>query len=172
MKSSGKRKLNGQELWSQLLNAISLRSSEDQVLWLISGIFWAANAVLLVALFQEGRLPDTLPPRLVIASVGAILSATQYFMQGRALGHIKRYEKLIKKLELDLGFDDEYAVSADLNAKDADEYLGGQKGNIRRKVCMGTLIPVRKLMQWTSCGAAIVWLGVLGFFVYVAIFSN
>jgi len=170
--SAGKPKLTNRQLWSQLSNAISLRSSEDQVLWTISGIFWAANALLLVALFQGGRLPDTYPPRFVIASVGVVLATIQYFLQGRALGHIRRYEELIKRLELALHFDDEYAVSADLNDQDADRYLGGQKGNILRKVRMGTLLPVRKLMQFTSCGAGLVWLGALGFFVYATICSN
>ncbi len=168
----GKRRLTQTELWKQLSNAISWRSSEDQVLWTISGIFWAVNAVLLVALFQSGRLPDTHPPRLVIAAVGVILSTIQYFLQGRALGHIRRLEELIKRLELALFFDREYAVSADLNATDADRFLGGQKGNVRRKMRMGTLFPVRKLMQYTSCGAALLWLAALGYFVYASIASN
>ena len=96
MNMPGKRSLDDPELWRQLSNANTLRSSEDQVLWSISGIFWAANAILLVALFQNGKLPDSHLPRLAISAVGAILSLTQYFLQGRTLGHIKRYEKLIK----------------------------------------------------------------------------
>ncbi len=40
----------GKRMWDQLANAINLRSSQDQVLCTITGIFSAANAVLLVAL--------------------------------------------------------------------------------------------------------------------------
>ena len=130
-------KPSDQELWHQLSNACNLRSSQDQVLWTISGIFWAVNAVLLVALFQGGKLPQCNIPGIVISAVGFMLSAIQFFLQGRALGHIKRYEELIKKIEKALNFDSDYAVSADLNLKEADGYLGGRKGNIifRLKMC-------------------------------------
>ncbi len=162
------RHLTRQELWTQLSNAASLRSSEDQVLWTISGIFWAANAVLLVALFQGGKLPETNVPCLVVSAVGMILSTIQYFLQGRALGHIQRYEELMTKLERALDFAPEYAISANLNTKDADRYLGGRKGNVWRKVCMGILVPARRLMQATSLGGALVWAAAFVFFLYRA----
>ncbi len=139
--TGGKRQLGDTELWAQLSNANTLRSSEDQVLWSISGIFWAANAILLVTLFQNGKLPDSHLPRLVISAVGATLSLTQYFLQGRTLGHIKRYEELIKRIELKLNFDDKYAVSADLNAEDVDQYLG-KRGNVWHKFKTGTPFPL------------------------------
>lgn len=39
------------ELWQQLGHAVSLDTSENQVVWTIFGLFWAADAILLVALF-------------------------------------------------------------------------------------------------------------------------
>lgn len=108
-------------MWGQVTNAIRMRARQDQVLWSMSGIFWAANAVLLVALFQGGHLPETLHAR-IIPLVGATLSSIQYFMQGRALAHIARLEDLIRRLETALDFDPRYAVSADLNAGDADRH--------------------------------------------------
>ena len=169
MKSSDagrKQQLTNGELRSQLSNAISLRSSEDQVLWTISGIFWAANALLLVALFQGGKLPESNVPGLVVSAVGVALCAIQYFLQGRALGHIRRYEELMKRLERALNFESRYAVSADLNAEDADRYLGGRKGNVLRRLRMGTLFPARTLMQVASLGGTFLWLAALGFFVF------
>ena len=50
--------LNRPEKWTQLTNALNLRSSQDQVLWSIFGAFWGANAILLVALFTTGKLPE------------------------------------------------------------------------------------------------------------------
>ena len=167
-KTGGKRQLSDTELWAQLSNSNTLRSNEDQVLCSISGIFWAANAILLVVLFQNGKLPDSHLPRLVISAVGAILSLTQYFLQGRTLGHIKRYEELIKRIELKLNFDDRYAISADLNAEDADRYLG-KRGNVWHKLKTGTPFRVRKLMQCTSMGGTLLWLIAFVIFLYAAI---
>ncbi len=166
--TGGRRQLTQQELWNQLSNAASLRSSEDQVLWTISGIFWAANALLLVALFQGGKLPEANVPPLVVSAVGMVLSTVQYFLQGRGLGHIQRYEELMTKLEHALAFAPEYAVSANLNTEDADRYLGGRKGNVWRKVRMGTLVPARRLMQGASLGGALLWGAAFGFFLYRA----
>lgn len=166
--TGGMRQLTQQELWNQLSNAANLRSSEDQVLWTASGIFWAANAVLLVALFQGGKLPEANVPRLVVSGVGMVLSTIQYFLQGRALGHIQRYEKLMTRLEHALDFAPEYAISANLNTEDADRYLGGRKGNVWFKVRRGTLVPVRRLMQGTSLGGALLWATTFSFFLYRA----
>jgi hypothetical protein len=166
----GRRELDPQDLWNQLSNAASLRSSEDQVLWMISGIFWAADALLLVALFQKGELPEANAPPLVVSAVGMALSTIQYFLQGRTLGHIHRYDALITRLERALeralDFAPEYAVSADLNTADADHYLGGHKGNVWRKLRMGTLGRVGSFMQGASLGWALFWAAVFSFVLY------
>ena len=157
------RKLDDVELWHQLSNAIHSRSSADQVLWTMSGIIWAANALLLVALFQGGKLPDSDVASLVISAVGTLLSVMQFFLQGRGLAHIKIYEALIKRLESTLAFSSEYALSPDLNVAEADYYEGG---SLVHRLRMGTLFPVRKLMQFTSVAGALLWLAAVGFFLY------
>ncbi|MFC2020584.1 hypothetical protein ACFLU1_02145 [Chloroflexota bacterium] len=154
-------------LWNQLSIANSLRSGEDQVLWTIAGIFWAANAILLVALFQDGDIPATKAPGVVISAAGMLFSILQYFLQGRALGHIRRYEELIRRIEKDgLGLAPRYCVSYELNSVDADKYLGGDKGKIKKMLIMGTLFRVRNLMQISSGSLAVVWFGALIFFIF------
>ena len=169
MKSSNgdeKRQLTPLELWGQLTNTIRLRASQDQVLWSISGMFMAANAVLLVALFQGGKLPESLTPRIVIPLVGTILSTIQYCLQGRAFGHVGRLDELIRKLESALDFDHRYAVSVRINTSDADRYLNGRREDaLRRQFIMGTLFHTRTLMQGASFGATLLWLATLVFFV-------
>lgn len=174
MNSSGKgkkrRSTNG-ELRSQLSHAISLRSSEDQVLWTISGIFWAANALLLVALFQGRGLPESNVPRFVVPGVGVALSTMQYFLQGRALGHIGRYEELMKRLESALNVEPAHAVSADLSGEYADHYLGRHRSVLNR-LRRGTVFPARALMQRASLAGGLLWLATLGFFVVTSVCSR
>lgn len=143
--------LERSEMWTQLTNAIRLRSSEDQVLWSIFGTFWAANAVLLVALFTTGDLPANPVVGIVVSAVGTVLSVTWHAIQHRALGHLMKHEELMRKLETDLGFDPDYAVSAEINRRDYDRYLG--KGPRARKV-----------MPTCSLGAALLWALVFAFF--------
>ena len=136
--------LNRDELWRQLGNAIHLRSAQDQVLWSIFGVFWAANAILLVALFSSEAYPRYVVG-IVISVVGFLLSLAWHGIQHRALGHVKRYEELMKKLEQQqqLGIPPDLAVSDEINP-DYDKFLG--KG-----------IRARKLMPTCSLVAAILW---------------
>ena len=138
-------KIKREELWAQLANAINLRSSQDQVLWSIFGTFWAANAILLVALFTGGTLPNDFIVGIVIYSVGTLLSLTWHIMQNRALGNLMRHEALITQIEIKLGLDPDYSVSAELNRKPYDKYL--QKG-----------LKARTVMKACSSGGTILWL--------------
>lgn len=52
----------------QLSNAVALASTTNQIVWTVFGIFWAANAVLLVALFTTGDLPHRTPGLVVSAA--------------------------------------------------------------------------------------------------------
>jgi len=140
------------ELWSQLENAINLRSSEDQVLWSIFGTFWAANAILLIALFTTGDLPSNPTVGVVIASVGTALSLIWHGIQSRALGHVKRHEELMKTLEEELQIPPCFAVSAEINRSSYDQYL-------RRGFRARTLMPL------CSLGGAVLWILALIFFV-------
>jgi hypothetical protein len=143
--------LERQELWGQLANAINMRSAQDQVLWSIFGTFWAANAILLVALFTTGTMPTSPVVGIVVSIVGAVLSSAWYAMQARALGHLMRYEELIKRIENKLNFDPEYAISAEINRQAYDQYLG--KGP-----------RARKLMKACSIIGAASWVVACGFF--------
>ena len=143
--------LKRSELWAQLANAINLRSSQDEVLWSIFGTFWAANAILLVALFTGGGLPTDPSVGIVVSIVGAILSLTWYAIQGRALGHLMRHEELIKRIEAELDFDPDCAVSAEINRRAYDKYLGKHPR-------------ARVLMKVYSIGGAISWAGALLYF--------
>ena len=148
-----KRELEEGELWAQLRNAISLRISEDSVLWHIFGIFWAASALLLVALFRTGDFPDNFVVGLVISMVGFSLSVAWFLIQRRSLGHVKRHEKLMEKIEQKLGFNPDYAASAEVNLKDYQEFL-----NMRPRA--------RNVMKGFSLIALLGWLSLVLFFIY------
>ena len=127
-------------LFEQLRNAIHLRSAQDQVLWTIFGIFGAANAILLVALFQNKPGCSW----VIISLAGMSASIVWRKLLGRALGHIKRHEELMKKLEFRLQIEKELAVSREINREAYDKHLG--KGT-----------SARDLMMIFSLGVAIAW---------------
>lgn len=144
-------RLDRTELWTQLANAIQLRSSQDQVLWSGFGAFWVINAVLLVALFPGGVLPND-PVGMLISVFGALLALVWYAIQERALGHVMRHEALINKLESTIGFDPTYAVSGELNQEFYDTYL--KKG-----------LKARDVMKLSSLGGIAFWLVMLVIFI-------
>jgi hypothetical protein len=86
------------QLWNQLGNAVALVAKQDQIVWTIFGVFWAANAVLLVALFTTGALPKR-PVGLVVSIVGLALSLVWLAIQHRAVAWLKYYEVVVGELE-------------------------------------------------------------------------
>ncbi len=152
-KNSEYQALEQSEMWAQLTNAINLSSREDQVLWSIFGTFWGANAILLVALFTTGSLPNP-AVGIVVSAVGMFLSLTWHIIQKRALGHLERFEELMRKLEAKLGFDPNYAVSVKINKKDYEQFLGKHPGS------------ARKLMQACSLVGIVLW--ALGFIFFLS----
>jgi hypothetical protein len=150
---------NKKYVWRQLGNAIQLRSAQDTVLWSIFGVFWAANAILLVALFPKGGLP-AYPIGAIISVVGFLLGIVWYKIQGRALGHVTRYERLMKRLEEELGFDSEeqrkYAISAEINKEDYRD-------------CLDKGVSARVLMPKCAKGACLFW--ALAFISFLTLFS-
>ncbi len=147
------RNLDNDELWTQLKNAINLRSAEDHVIWNIFGIFWAASALLLVALFRTGDFPENSAVGIIISGVGLSLSIAWSLIQRRSLGHIKRHEKLMKRLEQKLEFDPDYAVSAEINTEDYDQ-------------CVGKGPAARTVMTWFSRAPIIGWGVFLTYFIW------
>lgn len=64
-------------------NAVTLVAKQDHIVWTVFGAFWAANAVLLVALFQSGDLPKR-PVGLIVSRVGFALSPVWLLIRHRA----------------------------------------------------------------------------------------
>ncbi|HUY12786.1 MAG TPA: hypothetical protein VMX16_04030 [Terriglobia bacterium] len=139
-------------MWTQIQNAIALRSSQDQVLWSIFGTFWAANAILLVALFTTGDLPKNRWVGIVISAVGLAIALVWRAIQKRALGHIARLEELIRKIEEDLRVEPRLAVSAEINREDYQRYVGK------------SIFSARTVMPLCSAGSAFLWIVAMLFF--------
>src|SRR3990170_1557415 len=99
-----------EELRFRLELAISYRNHEDQIIWTAFGIFFATNAVLLVALFQTGDFPNA-PVGTLISLAGAFMSVAWALIQRRALGHLERYEALAERIERKLNLPSCYAIS-------------------------------------------------------------
>ena len=102
------RKLNDQELWDQLTRASDLRSNQDSVLWSVIGAFAKTNAVLFVALFTTGKLPDDIVG-FIISLFSCVLMVVWYLLLKKALFHLVRHEKLMKRIE------DKLNISLDLS---------------------------------------------------------
>jgi hypothetical protein len=86
------------DLWNQLGNAVMLVAKQDQIVWAAFGVFWAANAVLLVALFTSGDLPKQ-PVGLIVSIVGIALSLVWLAIEHRAVAWLKFYETIVRELE-------------------------------------------------------------------------
>lgn len=144
--------LTPQDLLSQLATTWNLRSSQDQVLWTVFGTFWAANAILLVALFDGGKLPTERTVGAVISGVGFLMSGVWHAIQTRALGHIERYEVLAARLENRLDIPEVLSTSPRRNKVDYDLYVKGH-------------FSARNIMPLCSALSAAVWLIALLLFV-------
>ncbi len=139
------------DLWNQLGHAVSMAAKEDQIVWTIFGVFWAANAVLLVALFTTGALPSP-PVGIVVSASGAALSSVWFLIQRRAIGWLGYYERIIRELEQKLQVPDAVALSPGLNKTTFNETVG--RG-----------VRVRPLMTGSGFLVAVLWIAVLACFV-------
>jgi hypothetical protein len=130
--------------WNQLSNVVTMAAKEDQIIWAIFGVFWAANAVLLVALFTTGAIPNN-NVVMIISFVGLVLSFIWFFIQRRAIKWLIYYETLINRIEDELKIPDHISLSAHKNKNLFDEKVG--KG-----------VRVRKLMIRSGVVSTFVWL--------------
>ena len=137
---------------SQLGNAVARAAKEDQIVWTIFGIFWAANAVLLVALFTTGNVPS-LPVGIVVCVSGAVLSSVWFAVQRRAIGWLGYYEKIIRELE-----------TTYLNTP-ATVALTPKLNETTFKTAVGSSARVRPLMTWSGLVSAALWIAALSWFV-------
>jgi len=147
-------------LWNQLGNVVALASKQDQIAWTIFGIFWAANAILLVALFTTGNLPQR-PVGLVISFVGFLLSIVWFVIQRRAVNLLTYYEEIIKNLEYQhLHIPTQVAISPSLNKSLFDKTM---KGALVDKVLdkllyiFGRERRIRRLMSTCAFFATLMW---------------
>jgi hypothetical protein len=85
-------------LWHQLQNTVTLTAKQDQIVWAIFGVFCAAEAVLLAALFQSGG-PPTGFVGPVVSTAGIVISVVWGFIQYRAIAWLKFYEEALIQLE-------------------------------------------------------------------------
>jgi hypothetical protein len=124
-----------------------MAAKQDQVIWTIFGVFWAANAVLLVALFSSGELPSA-DVGLLICSCGVGLSVVWLLIQQRAIAWIVYYEKVIERLEGEhLQVPSDVALSSNLN-----KALGGSVGGRRVRPLMENS-PLIVVLLWIASAA-------------------
>ena len=129
-------------LMEQLANAVAMSAKQDQIVWAVFGVFWAAGAVLLVALFTNGSAPQR-PVGLVVCAVGTVLSIIWAIIQSRAIGYLHFYDSVVQEIESLMGLPADIALSGRLNKK---HHSANVKG-----------VPVRSLMVWCTIAAALVW---------------
>jgi hypothetical protein len=141
----GKRNEN-KLLGNQLGNVVSMVAKEDQIIWAIFGVFWAANALLLVALFNTGEIPDD-KVILVVSIVGTLLSIIWFIIQRRAINWLRYYEILMGKLEKKLKIPNKLAMSPNKNELLFCKIVG--KG-----------IRVRMIMVWSGILSSVAWFSV------------
>ena len=123
------------ELFQQLNNALSMCANEDQIIWSVFGTFWAANAILLVALFSTGKLPESPFVGPAVSAVGALLSLVWHLIQRRALGHLERFEDLVQRLEEQLAIKPYLALSARINADACRRFLKWPRARPLMQAC-------------------------------------
>lgn len=92
---SSKDEPSREDLWKQLQNAVAAWSSQDQVIWSMFSIFWAANALLLVAIFTSNGTYVV----SIVSAVGIFTSIVWLMLLHRAIGHITIYENLMRDIE-------------------------------------------------------------------------
>jgi ADP-ribose pyrophosphatase YjhB (NUDIX family) len=138
-------------LENQLNNVVAARSSQDQILWSIIGVFGAINAILLVALFPSGDLPENPLIGIIVCLIGLVVSILWKFMQRRALFHIYYLEDLESLIEQNLDIENRFSISPRLNQTLAFKYLSKKP-------------KARTVMQIFGLGMIILWsLGLIGF---------
>jgi hypothetical protein len=119
-------------------------------LWTIFSVFWAANIVLLVALFSKGDVPERFVG-IILSAVGLILCFVWHQVQARALYHALDSERLMDNLEGELRLPPQLSAGHRL--------VTGARQNTPR------LWPrARTLMPWCSFVACASWVvGIVAF---------
>jgi hypothetical protein len=139
-------------LQAQLSNVVNRCAYEDTVVWAIFGTFWAANALLLVALFSQGDFPKKPAAAIVISTVGMVVSVAWFLIQRRAIAHLARYEAIIAAIEAELRIPEAFRLTG-------DEHREGIRGvGVRKVMCTLTVLA---LVSWGVSLIGLSW-AVLG----------
>lgn len=146
--------LSRDELWGQMEHSVVMAAKEDQIVWTIFGVFWAANAVLLVALFSSGEMPNA-KAGTVISAAGAILALVWFVVQRRAIRWLSYYENIIYRIEKEyLIIPPDIALSARIN-----------NATFMKEIGHG--IRVRRIMIGSSVMTALCWVAALAWFLWL-----
>jgi hypothetical protein len=129
---------NSDVLWSQLGHAVAMTVKQDQISWTIFGIFWAANAVLLNALFTTGSIPSPIVG-LIVSIFGMVLSWVWSQIQCRTIDYQNYYEKITLRLEGRLNIPPDISLSRGRNEETSNAILINSK-SIRGLITKSTLI--------------------------------
>lgn len=135
---------NCELLSQQLANAVSFASKQDQIVWTVFGLFWAASAALL-GTFLAHDPASTKGRQLAMFVTGLASAGVWALIQRRAIAYLNFYDGVIEELETRLGFDgDRVALSTALNPKLREHHVKGMS--------------VRPLMAWCPAVVVAIWL--------------
>ena len=143
----------GSDLWGQLTNAITLVAKQDQIVWTVFGVFWAANVLLLGALFVTGQAPKRFVG-IILCAAGTVLAIIWTLIHLRAVHFLSFYEKVQASLEEKL-------------LKGRLEFSLSSALNSNTFAAAGSSLRARRIMLSSSLGSLIVWIiGTLVFICY------
>ena len=83
----------------------------DNLFWMVFSAFWAANAILLIALFQSNDCFLTQIKWTIVPLFGVILSIIWYIIVKRIFSYQRFYDKLIVNLENELKIDNDFRTN-------------------------------------------------------------
>lgn len=132
-------------LSDQLNRAVAMVTATNQVVWNIFGIFWAANAVLLIALFPQGSLPKP-AVGMVVSAFGVALALAWALILLRALKFLGFYEDVLANLESSLNVPPGLSLSSRRN-----------EALFKEKIWRGVRIRVRPIQVGCALVSLVVW---------------
>ncbi len=87
-------------VWNHLDNIVRAQNNQDQTYWTIFGVFWPTNALLLVALFSDGKFPEA-KVGFIISIIGFLLSILWGIIQFRTTAHLDYLDELVRRIEFE-----------------------------------------------------------------------
>jgi len=129
------REMKNKEKWNQLNNAVTYACKQDQTIWNIFGYFWGTNALLLIALFSDGKFPEEDWIGLIISVLGGSLSLMWGRIQKRSIQHLRRYEEIEFNMEESLNLKPSECLNGKRNTQDLERFVG--KVGVGRSIIIG-----------------------------------